>query len=45
MFDARDLRAIAQLASQATHEVTNIVQGVHSAIGQDPFGITNRDFC
>jgi pimeloyl-ACP methyl ester carboxylesterase len=40
MFDARDLRAIAQLASQATHEVTNIVQGVHSAIGQDPFGIT-----
>jgi pimeloyl-ACP methyl ester carboxylesterase len=40
MFDARDLRAIAQLASEATHEVTNIVQGVHSAIGQDPFGIT-----
>jgi pimeloyl-ACP methyl ester carboxylesterase len=40
MFDARDLRAIAQLAGQATHEVTNIVQGVHSAIGQDPFGIT-----
>jgi pimeloyl-ACP methyl ester carboxylesterase len=40
MFDARDLRAIAQLASQATHEVTNIVQSVHSAIGQDPFGMT-----